>query len=97
MTPHQQDILAGLLLPLRAAHQGGKLPHDALVQRARAVLRLADKDPRGLTEQDQVLLDELHGLTKWAGLVYPLTRLDPATFAAERRDKRQRQPAVWQD
>jgi hypothetical protein len=101
LTPRQQEILEGLLQPLRAAYQGGKLPHNALVQRACAAVRQANDLP-GLTEADQLLLDELYGLAKWAGLIYPLTRLDPAMFAAERRAKRAQAPSAildreWRD
>jgi hypothetical protein len=90
VTPEQAKLVGDLLGALRAAHGGLRLPKLAVVSRARAVLRLADAKPQGLTEADQQVLDDLHGFTKWGELVYPVSRIEPAVFAARRRAKRSR-------
>ena len=88
MTPKERERLQELLGPLRDAQANGKLPRNALIQSARAVIRYADANPGRFTEEDQRQLDELHGLACWAALLYPLTRVNPEMFASERRAKR---------
>lgn len=88
MTADQERIVRELLGTLRDAYEGKRLPPLPALRKARAVLRLADAKPEGLTEPDQRLLDELEGFAKWGELVYPVTRIEPAMFAARRRAKR---------
>jgi hypothetical protein len=90
VTPQQEKLVGDLLGTLRAAYEGHRLPRLATVSQARAVLRLADAKPQGLTEADQQVLDDLHGYAKWGELVYPVSRIEPAVFAARRRAKRSR-------
>lgn len=100
MTPEQEKLVGDLLGTLRAAYEGRRLPTLAVVSKARAVLRLAEAKPQGLTEADQQVLDDLHGFTKWGELVYPVSRVEPAVFAARRRSKRTRTSpmrADWAD
>lgn len=90
MTDKEEACLAQLTTHLGAAHAGREpLAHGKLVT-ARALLRLADGGRLELTEDDQQRLDALHGLVRWGQLAYPLLRVDPGVFAAERRARRGR-------
>lgn len=89
--------MGDLLGSLRAAYEGHRLPPMAVVSKARAILRVVDAKPQGLTEADQQLLDDLHGYAKWGELVYPVSRVEPAMFAARRRAKRTRSSPLKAD
>lgn len=88
MTPQQEALLVELTRHLEAAHGGREPLVNTSLLTARAMLRLADAGRLGVTEQDEKRLDTLHGLVRWGQLAYPLLRIDPEVFAAQRRARR---------
>jgi hypothetical protein len=75
-----------LLESFTDAYTGKRLPAPILTKRSKDILKLAEECPDRFTEDgDQELLDELYGFCKWASLVYPIARVDPRLFGAERR------------
>ena len=88
MTPEQFAAVEALVGQLRDAYQGISPLSPAAVHRARAIVRLVDHGRVSATEDEQQRLDALHGLVRWGQLAYPVLRVDPAMFAAQRRERR---------
>lgn len=98
MTEAERGALAALTAELRAAYEGSQRLTPAALTKARATIRAVDSGQLHATEHEQRELDTLYGLFRWGELVYPLHRIEPELFAAERRGRRMARPGPqWAD